>query len=151
MTAVSALVLVAHRGLNPTADAALFTVPSRWPPLSSTTTSRVPATTWALVITCWGANTKPEAEPAPAPPTISQEVIGQTPWPVKTRYVVDLWLHGYAMLIADTSRTPPVRRDYRDAMVVAKNSKNILTKLGVHSKLEALVFAIRHGKVAAAG
>jgi DNA-binding NarL/FixJ family response regulator len=29
--------------------------------------------------------------------------------------------------------------------------QNILTKLGVHSKLEALVFAIRHGKVAAAG
>ena len=27
--------------------------------------------------------------------------------------------------------------------------QNILTKLGVHSKLEALAFAIRHGKVAA--
>jgi DNA-binding NarL/FixJ family response regulator len=29
--------------------------------------------------------------------------------------------------------------------------QNILTKLGVHSKLEALAFAIRHGKVAAQG
>ena len=29
--------------------------------------------------------------------------------------------------------------------------QNILTKLGVHSKLEALAFAIRHGKVAAEG
>ncbi len=28
------------------------------------------------------------------------------------------------------------------------HTQNILTKLGVHSKLEALVFAIRHGKVA---
>ena len=27
--------------------------------------------------------------------------------------------------------------------------QNILTKLGVHSKLEALAFAIRHGKVTA--
>jgi two-component system, NarL family, nitrate/nitrite response regulator NarL len=27
--------------------------------------------------------------------------------------------------------------------------QNVLTKLGVHSKLEALAFAIRHGKVAA--
>jgi hypothetical protein len=76
-----------------------------------------------------GANTKPEAEPAPPPPAISQEVIGQTPWPVKTRYVVDLWLHGYAMLVVDTSRTPAFRRDYRDAAIVAKNSRNILTQL----------------------
>jgi hypothetical protein len=82
-----------------------------------------------------GASTKPEAEPAPAPPTISQEVIGQTPWPVKTRYVVDLWLHGYAMLIADTSRTPPFRRDYRDAMIVAKNSRNILTQLDQNAEM----------------
>jgi two-component system nitrate/nitrite response regulator NarL len=27
--------------------------------------------------------------------------------------------------------------------------QNVLTKLGVHSKLEALAFAIRHGKVIA--
>jgi hypothetical protein len=58
-----------------------------------------------------GASTQPEAEPAPAAPTISQEIVGQTPWPVKTRYVVDLWLHGLAMLSTDTSRTPPFRRD----------------------------------------
>lgn len=82
-----------------------------------------------------GANTRPETEPAPAPPTISQEVIGQTPWPVKTRYVVDLWLHGYAMLIADTSRTPAFRRDYRDAMIVAKNSRNILTQLDQNAEM----------------
>jgi hypothetical protein len=76
-----------------------------------------------------GASTQPEAEPAPAAPTISQEVIGQTPWPLKTRYVVDLWLHGLAMLSTDSSRTPLFRRDYRDEMIVAKNSRNILTEL----------------------
>ena len=85
-----------------------------------------------------GANTKPEAEPVAAP-SISQEVIGQTPWPVKTRYVVDLWLHGYAMLVADTSRTPPFRRDYRDATIVAKNSRNITTQLDDSAD------ALRHG------
>ena len=58
---------------------------------------------------------------------------------MKTRYVVDLWLHGYAMLLADTSRTPPFRRDYRDAMIVAKNSRNILTRLDDNSE------ALRHG------
>ena len=82
-----------------------------------------------------GANTQPEAEPAPAAPSISQEVIGQTPWPVKTRYVVDLWLHGLAMLSTDTSRTPPFRRDYRDAMIVAKNSRNILTQLDQNAEM----------------
>ncbi|MDQ2766989.1 MAG: hypothetical protein M3Y30_07510, partial [Gemmatimonadota bacterium] len=82
-----------------------------------------------------GASTQAEAEPAPAPPSISQEVIGQTPWPVKTRYVVDLWLHGYAMLVVDTSRAPLFRRDYRDAMIVAKNSKNILTQLDQNAAL----------------
>jgi hypothetical protein len=76
-----------------------------------------------------GASTQPQAEPAPAAPAISQEVIGQTPWPVKTRYVVDLWLHGLSLLDADSSRTPPFRRDYRDAMIVAKNSRNIVTQL----------------------
>jgi len=86
-----------------------------------------------------GASTQPEAEPAPALPTISQEVIGQTPWPVKTRYVVDLWLHGYAMLVADTSRTPAFGRDYRDEMIVAKNSRNILTQLDQNAEM------LRHG------
>jgi hypothetical protein len=82
---------------------------------------------------------QPEAEPAPAVPSISQEVIGQTPWPVKTRYVVDLWLHGLAMLDADSSRTPAFRRDYRDAMIVAKNSRNILTQLDQNAEM------LRHG------
>jgi hypothetical protein len=86
-----------------------------------------------------GASTQPEAEPAPAAPTISQEIVGQTPWPVKTRYVVDLWLHGLAMLSTDTSRTPPFRRDYRDEMIVAKNSRNILTQLDQNAEM------LRHG------
>jgi hypothetical protein len=82
-----------------------------------------------------GASTQPEAEPAPPAPAISQEVIGQTPWPVKTRYVVDLWLHGLAMLGTDSSRTPPFRRDYRDEMIVAKNSRNILTQLDQNAEM----------------
>lgn len=86
-----------------------------------------------------GANTKVETEPVAAPAGISREVVGQTPWPVKTRYVVDLWLHGYAMLVTDTSRTPSFRLDYRDAMIVAKNSRNIT------SQLDANAEALRHG------
>ena len=86
-----------------------------------------------------GANTTPEVEAVAAPTVIAQEVVGQTPWPVKTRYVVDLWLHGYAMLVSDTSRTPLFRADYRDAMIVAKNSRNITTRLDDNAE------ALRHG------
>ena len=86
-----------------------------------------------------GANTTPKVEPVTAPTGINQEVVGQTPWPVKTRYVVDLWLHGYAMLVSDTSRTPLFRVDYRDAMIVAKNSRNITTRLDDNAD------ALRHG------
>jgi hypothetical protein len=86
-----------------------------------------------------GANTKAEVEPVAAPTVIAQEVIGQTPWPVKTRYVVDLWLHGYAMLVVDTSHTPVFRSDYRDAMIVAKNSRNITTQLDDNAE------QLRHG------
>ncbi|MBA2686439.1 MAG: hypothetical protein H0U66_18285 [Gemmatimonadaceae bacterium] len=86
-----------------------------------------------------GANTKVETEPVAAPTGISQEVIGQTPWPVKTRYAVDLWLHGYAMLASDTSRTPAFRIDYRDAMIVEKNSRSITTRLDDNAE------QLRHG------
>ncbi|MEP7066869.1 MAG: hypothetical protein ABI889_12600 [Gemmatimonadota bacterium] len=82
-----------------------------------------------------GASTQTETAPAAAPPAISQEVIGQTPWPVKTRYVVDLWLHGFAMLNADTSGLPPFRRDYRVTMIVAKNSRNILSQLDANAEM----------------
>ena len=82
-----------------------------------------------------GASSQPDVEPAPPPPTVGQEVVGQTPWPVKTRYVVDLWLHGYAMLVPDTMRVPAFRRGYRDDMIVAKNSRNILTELDQNAEL----------------
>lgn len=51
------------------------------------------------------------------------------PWPVKTREHVDLWLHGFAMVTEDDAKVPLFVRGYRDAMTVAKNSRQILTKL----------------------
>jgi hypothetical protein len=88
-----------------------------------------------------GASPQPAVEPAPPPPTVGQEVVGQTPWPVKTRYVVDLWLHGYAMLVPDTMPVPPFRRGYRDDMIVAKNSRNIVSQLD--QNMEALQHGLR--------
>lgn len=73
-------------------------------------------------------------------------------WPVLTRMHVDLWLHGYAMLLRDTSTVPVFRRGYRDRVQVAKNQRNVTTMLDANrtqlqSRL-ALSPALAHGQFA---
>ena len=51
------------------------------------------------------------------------------PWPVETRKHVDLWLHGYAMLLRDTSTVPVFRRGYREQVQAAKSRRNVTTLL----------------------
>jgi len=56
----------------------------------------------------------------------------QTPavlWPVVTRNHIDLWLHGYAMLLRDTSTVPVFRRGYRDKIQGIKSQRGITTQL----------------------
>jgi hypothetical protein len=65
------------------------------------------------------------------PPTTGQPQV-QAPtriWPVLTRSHVDLWLHGYAMLLRDTSTVPVFRKGYRDRIQAAKNERSITTLL----------------------
>jgi hypothetical protein len=50
-------------------------------------------------------------------------------WPVITRQHVDLWLHGYAMLLRDTATVPVFRRGYRDRIEAIKRQRNIVTSL----------------------
>lgn len=50
-------------------------------------------------------------------------------WPVLTRSHVDLWLHGYAMLLRDTSKVPVFRKGYRDRVQAAKNQRGVTTLL----------------------
>jgi hypothetical protein len=72
----------------------------------------------------------------PAPATATAPV---SPWSVKTSYVVDLWLHGYAMVQQDTSQVPYFRRGYRDIIAAAKSSR------GVTTQLDANADALRRG------
>src|SRR5215212_9397132 len=75
-----------------------------------------------------GGAADPAAEPA-------QTGGGQTatttdsPWPIKTREHVDLWLHGFAMITQDTTRVPYFRRGYRDQLTTLKNSAQVTTQL----------------------
>ncbi|MBI3790914.1 MAG: hypothetical protein HY275_08545 [Gemmatimonadetes bacterium] len=77
----------------------------------------------ALLAACGPA--RPATPPAPVP----SAQLPARPWPVKTREHVDLWLHGFAMLTEDDAKVPLFARGYRDAMTVAKNSRQLLTKL----------------------
>jgi hypothetical protein len=50
-------------------------------------------------------------------------------WPVLTRQHVDLWLHGYAMLLRDTATLPVFRRGYRDRVQGVKTQRGVSTLL----------------------
>lgn len=78
--------------------------------------------------------------PAPAPGATGRDTIG-VQWPVKTREHVDLWLHGYAMLMNDTTKVPYFRRGYRDEMVVMKNQSRITTLLDTNRETLARRFS----------
>jgi hypothetical protein len=68
------------------------------------------------------------SEPAPSTPAQQQPAQPRV-WPVITRIHVDLWLHGYAMLLRDTATVPVFRRGYRDAAQAAKTSSSVTTLL----------------------
>lgn len=70
-----------------------------------------------------------------------------SPWPVKTRSHIDLWLHGFAMVQEDTTRIPYFRRGYRDAMVVRKNSANVTTLLDTNRDKLRARFAVNRDLV----
>lgn len=78
----------------------------------------------ALVLgACSGAGTGTGTAPAPASPAQVRS------WPVLTRQHVDLWLHGYAMLLRDTATVPLFRRGYRDMATAARTQRGVSTML----------------------
>lgn len=73
-----------------------------------------------------GAGVTPETPPAASQAPAS-------PWTVKTSYVLDLWLHGYAMVQRDTAQVPYFRRGYRDLIAAAKSNRRITTQLDANA------------------
>ncbi len=65
-----------------------------------------------------GGGVAPSTEPPPS-----------AQWPIKTREHLDLWLHGYAMLQADTARVPLFRRGYQERMRSLRQSRGVSTRL----------------------
>src|SRR5688572_28890106 len=89
-------------------------------------TNRFATLALVLVASCAPAasTTGGGAEPAPTQTQTPPRV-----WPVLTRSHVDLWLHGYAMLLRDTTRVPVFRRGYRERVQAAKNQRSMTTLL----------------------
>ena len=74
----------------------------------------------------------------PAPAGVSQAApIG---WPVRTAEYVDLWLHTFALLTADTARVPLFERGYRDRMLVLRRQRNVTTALDANQPALAAGF-----------
>lgn len=74
-------------------------------------------------LACAPAATTTGGAPAPAAGRAAQV------WPVLTRQHVDLWLHGYAMLLRDTAKVPVFRPGYRDRVQSAKAQRGVRTQL----------------------
>lgn len=73
-----------------------------------------------------GGGGVPVSQPAPT----QQPTQGQ--WTVDSREHVDLWLHAFALLQADSTRVPFFRRGYRDSVVAARKRANVTSMIDVN-------------------
>ena len=85
---------------------------------------RLGALSLIVLVGCAQAASTGGGNGTPAQPQAQAQV-----WPVLTRIHVDLWLHGYAMLLRDTTKVPVFRRGYRDRIQAVKNQRNLTTLL----------------------
>ena len=80
-----------------------------------------------------GGGISPSTNPAPSTgsttPPAGQPPLLQSTWPVRTREHVDLWLHGYALVMQDTTLVPYFRRGYRDRMTDVRRQRGVSTQL----------------------
>lgn len=76
------------------------------------------------------ATAGPTAEPAR---TVQGAPSPAEPWAVTARMHVDLWLHGFAMVQADTTLVPYFARGYRERMLELKRRGNATTTLDVET------------------
>ncbi len=77
-----------------------------------------------------------------APRDAQAPVLRGPNWPVKSREHVDLWLHGFALLLDDTASVPLFARGYREYITIEKNKRAVYTPLdSLRSSLAATLRA----------
>jgi hypothetical protein len=100
-----------------------------------TPSNRLTAAALLLAVACSPGNA-PSPSPAPGPDarTPTNTNAGPTPmlnaaWPVRTREHLDLWLHGYALLTADSTLVPYFSRGYRDRTLAVRRARGATSQL----------------------
>lgn len=63
-------------------------------------------------------------------------------WTISSREQVDAWLHGFAMVMADTTHVPIFARDYRTNMLALERQQNISTSLQANAERLGARFAV---------
>lgn len=71
----------------------------------------------------------------------SSRVAPTLSWPVVTHEYVDLWLHGYALIMRDEVPVPVFRRGYRDSLDAVRRRDNVLTGLDANHVTLATLLA----------
>jgi hypothetical protein len=97
----------------------------------------------ALAACASGGATQGETAPSPGGSGTAAPVAQV--WPVVTREHVDLWLHGFAMVMDDTARVPYFRRGYRDRMTAARSAARVSTLLDANRSQLRARFAANPG------
>ena len=102
----------------------------------------------AVLAACGAASQGGTTTPAPTGEPVAAAV-NDAPWPIKTREHLDLWLHGFAMIQADTTKIPYFRRGYRDQMIVERNRRGVTTLLDQNRTALSARFAVNRNLVGA--
>jgi hypothetical protein len=92
--------------------------------------SRLTVVGVALVVagcTGFGGTPTPVSQPAT---TTQQPAPGE--WTVDSREHVDLWLHSFALLQADSTRVPFFRRGYRDSVLAERSRQQVTSMIDVN-------------------
>lgn len=72
------------------------------------------------------------AAPRPSAAQLPGSTVRSLKWPIRTREHVDLWLHGFAMISADSAPVPLFRRGYQGTLTMARTKANAVTDLDVN-------------------
>lgn len=65
----------------------------------------------------------------PNRPSLIDATPARLTWQLKTREHVDLWLHGWALVLDDSADVPLFRPGWRDSTTVLKNARGVVTAL----------------------
>lgn len=89
---------------------------------------------WAAAVLAAQGCTGFGGDPVPAPqPAPTQQTAAAGQWTVDAREHVDLWLHAFALVQADSSRVPFFRRGYHDSVIAQRKRTNVMSMIDVNS------------------